>query len=333
MVRLQATGGVCARVVVLGALLAIATVPVAPDPAAAQAAAAPEIVTLPDVKPTRSRDRDPSARALIETWLDGYGWGADKHFDRERYEIVARRVAWGELGRAFLQFRVLPLAGDAMALAAQRCPGRTRPIEMQIYFQWNDDPDFRWWTALANRGDPGFESCSDDELWTPEQVGKIVAPPPLPEPPKITMADVVTPAKGSADYDGILAVLRPGFEELIGRPIELRPATLRVAAGFAWVSVNPRRPGGAPISEADWNAKVGACEQDPETAVAQFWMRKRDGRWSIGWGKPTDLCAGDSIGGHGYLIGAPPQLVELDDWGDRSFMPVDDPQYFQLWEP
>lgn len=295
----------------------------------AQADAAREIVTLPNKPPQRSNNPDPSAPALIETWLSGYGWGKDKRFDLERYEIVNRRVVWREFGRALLQFRVLPLDGDAMALAAKRCPGRNRPIEMQIYFQWS--PDNKLWTALANRGDPGFKPCSNDELWTSEQVEKIVNSPPLPVPPKISQKDVVTPQPESPERKAILDGLRPTFETTFGKPIEFRVSSLRVGAGFAWVVVHPQRPNGMLISKKQWDAAVGPCEQDRATAVAQFWMRKRDDGWKVGW--KNGLCASDSIAHQGYLIGAPPQLVELDEWPGTDFMPVEDPQYFELWRP
>ena len=295
----------------------------------AQAGAAREIITLPNKPPQRSNNRNPSAQALLETWLSGYGWGKDKRFDLERYEIVNRRVVWGEFGRALLQFRVLPLNGDAMALAAKRCPGRNRPIEMQIYFQWS--PEYKLWTALANRGDPGFEPCSKDELWTGEQVEKIVNPPPLSVPPKITRRDVVTPQTGSPERRSILDGLRPTFERAFGKPIEFRVSSLRVAAGFAWVVVHPQRPNGIPISKAQWDAAVGPCDQDPATVVAQFWMRKRADGWRVGWS--GGFCAGDSIIQLGYLIGAPPQLADLDAWPSTDFMPVEDPQYFELWRP
>ncbi len=288
-----------------------------------------EIVTLPNKPPDRSGERDPSSRALIETWLGGYGWNEDKRFDLERYEIVSRRVVWGGLGRALLQFRVLPADGDAMALAAKRCPGRNRPIEMQIYFQWS--PESKLWTALASRGDPGFESCSNDELWTGEQVELIVNPPPLPAPPRIAQRDVVTPRSGSPERKAILDGLRPTFEKAFGKPVEFKVESLRTVAGFAWVVVHPQRPNGTPIGKAEWNKGVGPCEQDRSTAVAQFWMRKRSDGWRVGWG--NGLCASDSIAHQGYLIGAPPQLADLDDWPSTEFMPVEDPQYFELWKP
>ena len=295
----------------------------------AQTGTAREIVVLPNKPPQRSGDRDPSSRALLETWLGGYGWNKDKRFDLERYEIVNRRVAWDGFGRALLQFRVLPADGDAMALAAKRCPGRNRPIEMQIYFQWS--PDNKLWTALANRGDPGFEPCSDDELWTGEQVELIVNPPPLPAPPKIAQKDVVTPPSGSPERKAILDGLRPTFEKAFGKPVEFKISSLRVAAGFAWVVVHPQRPNGVPIGKAEWDKAVGPCEQNRANAVAQFWMRQRSDGWRVGWG--NGFCASDSIAELGYLIGAPPQLVDLREWPGTDFMPVEDPQYFELWKP
>jgi hypothetical protein len=295
----------------------------------AQAGAAREIVMLPNRPPQRSGDRDPSSRTLIETWLGGYGWDKDKRFDLERYEIMNRRVVWGEFGRALLQFRVLPVDGDAMALAAKRCLGRNRPIEMQIYFQWS--PDNKLWTALANRGDPGFEPCSNDELWTGEQIELIVNPPPLPAPPGVARKDVVTPPSGSPERKAILDGLRPGFEKAFGKPVEFRVSSMRVAAGFAWVVVHPQRPNGAPIGKAEWDRAVGPCEQDRTNVVAQFWMRERGDGWRVGWG--NGFCASDSIAQLGYLIGAPPQLVDLQEWPGTDFMPVEDPQYFELWKP
>ncbi len=295
----------------------------------AQAGSAHEIVVLPNKPPQRSGERDPSSRALIETWLGGYGWNKDKRFDLERYEIVNRRVVWGELGRALLQFRVVSVDGDAMALAAKRCPGRNRPIEMQIYFQWG--PDNKLWTALANRGDPGFELCSNDELWTNEQLELIVNPPPLPAPPRIAQEDVVTPPSGSPERRAILDGLRPVFEKAFGKPVEFKVSNLRVAAGFAWVVVHPQRPNGVAIGKAEWDRAVGPCEQNLASVVAQFWMRKRDDGWRVGWG--NGFCASDSISELGYLIGAPPQLVDLKEWPGTDFMPVEDPQYFELWKP
>lgn len=294
-----------------------------------QASSNNEIVTLANIPPKRSGERDPSARELLETWLAGYGWDSHKRFDQERYEILDRRVTWIDKGRALLQFRILPLTGDAISLAAKRCPGRGKPIEIQVYYQWTNNE--KRWTALANRGDPGFEACPKDELWTSEQVDKIVAPPPLTPIARIARKDVIVPAQGTLERSAVLDSLRPSFEKTFGPPIQFRVETLRIAGDIAWAVVHPQRLEGRPISSHDWNAGVGICEQSPTSAVAQFWMRKRGGVWRIAW--KNSLCATDSISDLGYLIGAPPQLVGLDAWPDTDFMPVDDPQYFKLWWP
>lgn len=296
------------------------------------ARAEPEIVRLADRAPKRSTEHTPSATALIETWLDAYAWEPGKHFDTERYEILDRRVVWqGGVGRAMLRFRVLGLEGDAMASAAARCPGRNRPIEAQIFFLWAEEQNN--WYESTGRGDPAQKPCVDEPLWTEEQATLIVDPPPLPVPPAVTRAEVRTPQPGTPERKAVLDALRPGFEALFGPPIEFNVHDMRIAAGFAWVSVHPQRPGGREIDEKDWKAGVGACQQTIADGVAQFWMRVRDGRWTVGWGTPTGVCASDSIAEFGYLIGAPPQLVDRDDWGGTGFMPVEDPQYFELWKP
>ncbi len=297
------------------------------QPAVAQTPALNEIVTLSNAPPRRSGERDPSARALLETWLAGYGWNKEKRFDQERYEIVDRRVTWKELGRALLQFRILPLEGDALTLAARRCPGRGRPVEVQIYYQWTKDAGV--WTALANRGDAGFNTCSKDELWTRQQVEKIVDPPRFPEITPVPRKDVTTPPQGSPERVALLDALRPSFEKTFGPPIQFRVQTLRVVGNFAWAVVHPQRPDGGPISQKDWESGVGRCEQSRADAVAEFWMRKRYGGWRVAW--RNGVCASDSISELGYLIGAPPQIANLDAWPDTDFMPVDDPQYFELW--
>ncbi len=141
----------------------------------------------------------------------------------------------------------------------------------------------------------------------------------------------MTPPSGSPERKAIMDGLRPTFERVFGKPVEFKVSSLRVAAGFAWVVVHPQRPNGAQISKAEWDKAVGPCEQELSTVVAQFWMRKRDDGWRVGWG--NGFCPSDSIAQQGYLIGAPPQLADLDEWPSTDFMPVEDPQYFELWKP
>lgn len=292
--------------------------------------AEPEIVRLANRPPQRSPERQPSAAALVESWLSGYGFEQGHRFDIERYEVVDRRVVWqGTAGRAMLRLRVLGPEGDAMALATARCPGRDHPVEAQIFLRWSEDPV--GWYPSSGRGDPALTPCADEPLWSEEQVALIVDPPPVPAPPKVSKAEVVTPPPGSPERKAILDTLRPGFEALFGPPIQFRVDEMRVAAGFAWVSVHPQRPDGRDIPDAEWAKALEGCGQTAADGSAQYWMRRVEDRWTIGWGRPTGVCATDSIGEYGWLIGAPPQLADRDDWGGTDFMPIDDPQYFELW--
>ena len=294
------------------------------------AMAEPEIVRLADRKPERSPEREPSAAALAESWLSGYGFEPGHRYDVERYEVLERRIVWqGRAGRALLRLRVLGPEGDAMALATARCPGRSHPIEAQILLRWSEDP--KGWYPSTGRSDPALKPCADEPLWSDEQATLVVDPPPLPAPPKVSKAEVTTPAPGTPERKAIMDALRPGFEALFGQPIQFKVNELRVAAGFAWASVHPQRPDGRDIPDAEWAKALDGCEQLASDGSAQFWMRRIEGRWTIGWGRATGVCATDSIADFGYLIGAPPQLLDRDDWGETDFMPVDDPQYFELW--
>ncbi|MEW6633089.1 MAG: hypothetical protein AB1440_19645 [Pseudomonadota bacterium] len=284
----------------------------------------PNIVgPLPNVTPTRSIDHDPNPQALIETWLGGSIWPKTKRFDRERYEILTYRVLWGRTGRAIMALRLLPLHGDtnadAVALAAKRCPGRKSPIDIQIYFEWSTD--INSWVALDERGDPGFDACpSGTTFWRDDQLAKLVDPPPLPVPPQVAPDEVVTPAPGSPDRTALLDAVRPIYENMFGKPIQFRVETMRVAAGFAYMSVHPQRPNGSPIERKAWNKAVRDCWQTPESVTHEYWMRKVGDTWRVGL--KNQFCADDSISGEGDIIGAPPQLVQKDRWEERTTYPV-----------
>ncbi|MGJ0507073.1 MAG: hypothetical protein ACR652_08040 [Methylocystis sp.] len=277
---------VCAALLCL-AILGATTSPSRPE-GGAPAGTPAEIVRLGAHAPARSSQHDPSSRELLESWIAGRIWPDGKRFDQERYEILDRRVVWSQKGRAILHARVLPLDGDAAAFAAKRCPGRKEPLEFQFYFEWS--AQIGAWVALAERGTDGFDFCVREPLWTAAQMQTIVAPPPLPAPPKISARDIHTPLPGTPERKAIADALRPAFEALFKAPIEFRFAEMKVGGGFAWVSAHPQRPGGAAIAKSDWVAAVGPCEQDRKDAVAQFWMRKAGGSWGVDWGGPAGVC-------------------------------------------
>jgi hypothetical protein len=292
----------------------------------ASATDVPQIVgPLPNVAPARSSDHNPTALALIDTWLGGSIWPKDKRFDLERYEVLNYRVQWGKVGRAIMVFRLLPVTGDtaadAVALAAKRCPGRKTPIDIQIYYEWSVYTNT--WVALENRGDPGFDACPQKvTFWRNDQLAKLVDPPPLPAPPKVEPKDVLTPSPGSPDRTALLDAVRPVYEQMFGKPIKFKVETMRVAAGFAFMSVHPQRPNGSAIERKAWDKVVHDCEQTPDSVTHEYWMRKIGNIWKIGL--KNQFCADDSISDEGDIIGAPPQLAEKDHWEERTTYPVDE---------
>ena len=286
----------------------------------AYAASAPiSIIELTgDLNPEYSQAQEPSAQQLIETWRSSNKLMPGKRVDLESFEILDRRVVQGKYPRAFLQFRILPPQGDALAFARTRCPGRKRPVEIQVFYQWSDY--IGAWVAYRARGAEFEDLCSNDPLWTADWIARLLNPPPLPAPPRISPAEVVTPRPGSPERSAIMNALRPRYEEAFGPPIVFRVETLRVAAGFAFVLVHPQRPNGAPIEQSVWRkAFREGCYQDPTNVSNEYWMKLEGGAWKIG--VKNDVCASDSILQEGDLIGAPPQLIGNDAWREREFPP------------
>jgi hypothetical protein len=289
-------------------------------PAPAQTAAAPEIVEpTGNLKPEYSKNPNPSSRDLIETWRSANLAIAGKRVDQEKFEILLRRVAPGKVPRAFLQFQIFSAQLDPLAWAAQRCKGRSAPVELQIYYQWS--PYLSAWVPLGARGEGDDDLCAQQTLWTADQIEQIVNPKPLPVPPTVSRAQVMTPAAGSPERAAIMDALRPRYESLFGAPIAFRIVKLRVAAGFAFAVVHPERPNGAAITQQVWTKALGkVCFQYPQSVEHEYWMKKEGAVWTIGL--KNGMCADDSISQEGDLIGAPPQLVDLDAWPEREDFPL-----------
>jgi hypothetical protein len=284
------------------------------------AAARAEIVEpTGNPNPEYSKAREPDAQALIETWRSSNKFMTGKHVERERFEILDRRIALGGAEpRAFLEFRILSPQGDALSFAAARCPGRRQPIEIQVFYQWSSD--LGAWVAQGARGDGNEDLCSGGKLWSADQIDRLVNPPPLPAPPRISKADVKTPPPGSPERAAIMNALRPRYEALFGAPIVFKVETLRVAAGFAFVVMHPERPNGAPIDQATWRQALGEpCFQNPAGVEHEYWMKRQGEAWTIG--VKNAMCADDSISREGDLIGAPALLIGEDSWPEREFPP------------
>jgi hypothetical protein len=210
-------------------------------PALAQTAQPVTIVEpTGDLKPEYTKAQTPSPQQLIETWRSFNQYMTNKKVDTERFQIIAYRVVPGKIPRAFLQFQIFSSQADPLAWAAQRCPGRKSPVEIQVYYQWSDD--LGAWVPQGGRGENNEDLCSNQTLWTSEQIEQLVNPKPLPTPPKISRAEVSTPPAGSPVRAAIMNALRPLYEDLFGAPIVFKVETLRVAAGFAMSSCTRSDP-------------------------------------------------------------------------------------------
>ncbi len=291
---------------------------VAATPAKASADAAELIGPSGNPKPAYAKERYPTAQQLIETWRASNEFMPRKRADTESFKVLDKRVAWGKSGRAFLQFQILSAGGDARAFAISRCPGRTEPVEMQVYYQFSND--LAAWVPLSTRGDGSEDLCFQGKLWNAEQIEYLINPPPLPAPPKVSLGEAVTPPPGSLERTAIMDALRPRYEEVFGKPVAFKVETLRLAAGFAFLRVHPQRPGGSPIEQRIWDKALGEpCFQNPASVSHEYWMQVRDGVWTVGL--KNNMCSDDSISGDGDLIGAPPQLVGKSAWPERESLP------------
>ncbi len=269
-------------------------------------------------KPAYTKERNPTAQQLIETWRASNEFMPGKRVSSERFKVADRRVVWGKFGRAFLQFQILSPEGDARAFAMSRCPGRTEPVVIQVFYLFSND--LSAWVPMSTRGDASEDLCTHGNLWNAEQIEYLINPPPLPIPPKVSPSEVVTPQPGSPERAAIMDALRPRYEELFGKPVVFKVETLRTAAGFAFLTVHPQRPDGSPIEKRIWDKALGEpCFQDPAGAVHEYWTQLRDGVWTVGL--KNNMCSDDSIASEGDLIGAPPQLVGKPEWPEREFFP------------
>ena len=271
-----------------------------------------------DLNPEYSKAKEPSAQQLVETWRSFNKHITGKRVDQERFEILDWRVVQGKHPRAFLQFRILPPEGDALAFARARCAGRSRPVEIQVFYQWSGY--LGAWVVQGSRGEDTEDLCSSAPLWTADRIDRLLNPPPLPAPPRISMAEVTTPGPGSPERAAIMNALRPRYEEVFGPPIVFKVETIRVAAGFGFVVVHPQRANGAPVEQSVWRKAFGEqCFQNPLSVAHEYWMKLEGGTWKIG--VQNDMCSDDSISQEGDLIGAPPQLVGKNTWPEREFPP------------
>ena len=87
------------------------------------------------------------------------------------------------------------------------------------------------------------------------------------------------PARGTAERSGVLDSVRPLVEVRVGPPVQFVVEWLRVAGPWAYVIVNPQRPGGAPIDVAGTTLEETAEYMDGLRTYALLYHA--NGRWNV----------------------------------------------------
>ncbi|WP_429818883.1 hypothetical protein [Ensifer sp. B1-9] len=77
------------------------------------------------------------------------------------------------------------------------------------------------------------------------------------------------PAKGSAERAAILDAIRPAVEAEMRGPVEFVVTTMRASPNWAFMQVEPQRPGGGAIDLAQTGLRVEAEMMDGRTVFAQ----------------------------------------------------------------
>lgn len=101
-----------------------------------------------------------------------------------------------------------------------------------------------------------------------------------------------TPEKGSAERADILDAVRPAAEAVLHPSVEFVVEKMNVAQGWAFVQLEPQRPGGGRIDPAETRLAEDAANGalDGLTTYALLWYR--NARWNlIAWViGPTDVA-------------------------------------------
>ncbi|MEI3852492.1 MULTISPECIES: hypothetical protein [unclassified Ensifer] len=116
------------------------------------------------------------------------------------------------------------------------------------------------------------------------------------------------PVKGNAERAAILDAIRPAVEAEMRDPVEFVVTTMRAAPNWAFMQVEPQRPGGGTIDPGQTGLRDEADMMDGLTVFAL--VSFQSGRWNlvdhvVG---PTDVA----YAGWPLRYGVPPALLGLE---------------------
>ncbi len=243
--------------------------------------------------------RQATAEDLLNVWRNQIAQYS--HYTPGKAEIrdfqIKSNPAFHDLSdSAYVRFRPLGDDGKAESWNKLHCQDMFghEAVGVQAGFAY-DEVKQQWvfQNALSSL------ECSDAGEMTKAQIDDLLTVVIPPAPPKISVSDVSTPAKGSALRKAILLPLHEKLEAEMHKPLEFVIETMNVGGGFAWVTISVNEKGGKPIE----------CVEDD--SQSEYWMKLVDGKWKI---MAENYCGSDTIVESGEAIGAPPQLVGGDKW-------------------
>ena len=89
---------------------------------------------------------------------------------------------------------------------------------------------------------------------------------------------VYTPERGTAERSEILNAARPILEVRVGPPVEFVVSWLRVYGDWAWVAVDPQRPGGGAINPNSPTYRMWEGQDGLHTYVL---LKHAYGQWNV----------------------------------------------------
>lgn len=242
-----------------------------------QAAQCPVAFPATDaVRPPAAEDRAPCADALLAILFNRLAPAADSEI-----HILDTRVLRDAKGQdnAFIAFQI------ASPGRRRLCPNSSVAADMQVNFV-RDPVD--GWIDLDSRGSYDPRECGQWAYWSEQDIADIMQPPSFEALSLAQRAGVHDVGKGDPDRKVLLDAVRAANADLNDRiPIVFVVDLLRSDGKTAYFRGSVRRKAdGRPLDAATW----GQCEQDPETAVLEALLKKRDGRWQA---VKANRCADD----------------------------------------
>ena len=212
--------------------------------------------------PPAGTDRAPCAEALLAILFKRSLPAADAEI-----HVLQMRLAPDAAGEdnAFVSFQI------ASPERRRLCPDSSEAADMQVHFV--RDPASGW-IDLDSRGsfDPG--ECGQWTYWSDQEVADRVQPPSFQALSPAERAGVHDVGRSDSDRKAILDAVREANADLNDRvPIVFVVDLLRSDGQTAYFRGSVlRKMDGRPIDAAIW----GPCEQEPDTAVLEALLEKRN---------------------------------------------------------